>query len=324
MQPSFRFGKLVIVAGITVCVGSPPSLLWAQPPKAGPDSGPRGKSSVLGKDKSLPGVSIISLQVIKPDPKLADMPLHMRNVRRFGFPNQAQEGTTLVLSIDGLERSILSLETKDCKITKFCDDKGTDLTQPAGRAEDDNVPVNPQFGPENRSLSGEVDPAGHRATVTVHSPHFPAGGANRLLLEADLVMRFGQGEKTVEQKNVNLKFDTITVGPSPLIIMTQEPGDGIGRANGMQVILFHQGPVEREIKKVAFIGPDGKEIQTQASGSGQSGSVYQAYYSLASRVETCTIRLTVPERIETASLSVVIETGIGFPPGARRRTLKTQ
>ncbi len=84
--------------------------------------------------------------------------------------------------------------------------------------------------------------------------------------------------------------------------------------------LYHQGPL-REIKKVSFIGPDGEEIQARASGSGQSGSVHQAYYSLARRVETCTIRLTVPETIETVTMAVAIDTGVGFPPGLRRRIL---
>ena len=110
-------------------------------------------------------------------------------------------------------------------------------------------------------------------TVTVHSPHLPAGGANRLSLEADVVMKLGNGEKTVEQKNVNLKADTITVGPSKLIVMTQEPVDGVGQGNGMQVILFHQGPIQREFKKVAFIGPDGSEIEGAGTAvPGQSGS----------------------------------------------------
>jgi len=84
--------------------------------------------------------------------------------------------------------------------------------------------------------------------------------------------------------------------------------------------LYHQGPL-REIKKVSFIRPDGEEIQAMASGSGQSGSVHQAYYSLARRVETCTIRLTVPETNETVTMAVAIDTGVGFPPGLHRRIL---
>jgi hypothetical protein len=193
MQRSIRFGKLVVVASITVCIGSPPPPLRAQAQKAGSDVGPGAKSSVDGK--SLPGVSILSLQIIKPDPALADMPVHMRNMRRFGFPNAPQEGTKLVLSIDEPQQWILGLEAKDCKITKFCDDRGTDLARPIDRAEGGGLPLNPQLAPVNCTLTGEVDPAGHRATVTVHSPHFPAGGANRLSLEADPVNRHRHGRR---------------------------------------------------------------------------------------------------------------------------------
>ena len=324
MRSSFRFGRSVFVAGIALWLGSPPSLVRAQSPKAGPDAGPGGKSSVKGE--SLPQVSILNLQVIKPDPALADQPPHMRNMRRFGMPYAPQEGTTLLLLIDDPQQWILSLETSDSKITKFRDDRDTDLTL-RKEAEKGDVRFNPQPGPVNCTLSGEVDPAGHRATITVHSPNFPAGGANRLSLEADLVMKFGHGEKTVEQKNVNLKLDTITVGPSPLVVMMQEASDGMGQGQiqntGMQIILFHQGPLQREIRKVAFIDPDGAEIQSRSSGTGQSGSVHQAHYSLTRKVETCSVRLTVPAKIETVTLSFAIDTGVGFPPGARRRTLRS-
>ena len=321
MRRSFRFGRMVIVAGIAIGLGSPRSPARAQSPKAGPDAGPGAKSSVEGK--SLPRVSILSLQVIKPDPGVANMSAQMRRMRRFGSPSAPQEGTTLGLSIEEPQQWILSLETKACKITKFRDDRDTDLAPAKGAVDGGNLPFNAQNGPENCTLSGEIDPAGHRATVTVHSPQFPAGGANRLWLDADLVMRYGYGEKTIEQKNVNLKIDTITVGPSPLVVMTQEPIDGMGQDNGTQVILFHQGPIQRDIKNVAFIGPDGTEIQTRGSGSGRSGSVFQAHYFLTRKVQTCTVRLTLPERIETVTLSVSIDTGVGFPPGARRRTLTT-
>jgi hypothetical protein len=324
MRRSFRFGRLLIAAAVALCLGSPSPPLRAQSQKAGPDAQPGEKSSA--QRKSLPQVSILNLQVIKPDPALADQPPHMRNVRRFNMPYAAQEGTTLVLLIDDPEQWILSLETRDCKITKFRDDRDTDLAQPKAAADGGDVRFNPQPGPENCTLTGEVDQAGHRATVTVHSPNFPAGGANRLSLEADLVMKFGHGEKTVEQKNVNLKLDTITVAPSPLLVMTQEPSglmEGHIHNAGMQVILFHQGPLQREIRKVAFIDPHGEEIQARAGGSGQSGSIHQAYYSLTRKVETCTVRLTVPEKIEKVTLSFAIDTGVGFPPGARRRTLRS-
>ena len=56
-----------------------------------------------------------------------------------------------------------------------------------------------------------------------------------------------------------------------------------------------------------------RRSQARASGSGQSGSVYQSHYWLSKKVETCTIRLTAPETIETVNMAVAINTGIGFP-----------
>jgi hypothetical protein len=90
--------------------------------------------------------------------------------------------------------------------------------------------------------------------------------------------------------------------------------------SGTQVSLFHHEPL-REIRKVAFIGPDGEEIQTRGSGGGQSGNIHITSYSLEKKLDTCTIRLTVPETIETVRMAVAINTGIGFPPFATRRIL---
>ena len=131
----------------------------------------------------------------------------------------------------------------------------------------------------------------------------------------------GKNGPTFEQKNVNLKLDKFTAGPYSLVVMGQDDSNrNIGQAGGTQVILFHQGPL-RDVKKIAFIGPDGQEIQARVSGSGQSGSVHHTYYSLAKKVETCTIRITGPESVETVSMAVEINTGIGVPAGARRRIL---
>jgi hypothetical protein len=320
MQRSVRFLMLVIVTGISVCIGlTSPS--QAQSRTVGVKGGLDEKLPMDGK--SMPGVSIQSIQIIRPDPKLVNMPGHMRNMRQFGFPSAPRDGTTLTLSIDEPIQWIISLESKNSKITKFCDDKGTDLAKTAEHVEQGNLPFNPQRDPTNCTLESEVDPTGHIATLTVHSPHLPAGGANRLSLEADIVMNLGKGEKIIEQKNVNLKVDTITVAQSPIVVMTSEPVEGMGQDNGTQVLLFHQGSIGREIRKVSFIDADGKEIQTRGSGSGSSGSVQQLSFNLTKKVENCTVRLTVPESIETVTLSISIDTGVGFPPGARRRTLTT-
>jgi hypothetical protein len=329
MQRSLRMRRLLIAVGAAGWLGLPPAaLVQAQSGNAGPGAGAEaggGAAANASSDgKSLPQVSLLRLQLSKPEPPSPDIPAAMRPLRRFNrFNSGPDDGTTLTLLIEDRQKWILGLDAKESRITSFRDDRTTDLTLEKPPDEGNRMQFNPQPGPERCTLTGEVDPAGHRLTITVHSPHFPAGGATRLSLEADLVMRLGIGEKTIEQKNVNLKADTITVGPSPLLIMSQEPDERMGQPAGTQIALFHQGPVKREFRKIAFIGPDGQEIQQNANGSGSMGSIQHEYYSLARKVETCTIRLTVPDHIETVTLSVSIDTGVGFPPGARRRTLKT-
>ena len=319
MRRSTRFSGLVVVmVGVAVWVGLPTRGVHAQVPKVSREAVREGKGDEGGK--SLPKVSILRLHVVNPEPPQPEMAGRMfARAPRFGFEDPTREGTSLVLLIDEPQQWILSLENKDFKINKFRDDRNTDLTLTKKRPEDNRPVFNRPIDPEECSVTGVLDPAGHRATVTVHSPQLPITGAKELSLDLDLVMTYGHGERTVEQKNVNLMLDKITAGPSPLVIMSQGGADQVVRqGQGMQVMLFHQGPL-REFKKVSFFAPDGEEIKATANGSGQNGYAYQTYYSLTKKVETCTVRLTVPDTIETVALSVSINTGVGFPPSVRRR-----
>jgi hypothetical protein len=98
----------------------------------------------------------------------------------------------------------------------------------------------------------------------------------------------------------------------------------------IQVTLLHQAPPReirkiqgplRWIKKVAFIGSDGAGIPANVTSWGGRGSIDHTTYSLARNVESCTIRLTVPETVEMVNMAVSTATRIGFPPFASRRIL---
>jgi hypothetical protein len=321
MPRSLRLGRLLGLAGVTVWLGLPASLVPAQFAKSRPGAGPTEKAPP--EDKGPPRISVLRLQVVKPDPGQPDGPAGFPRRNRFGLAAAPREGTSLTFTLDEPEQWILDLKADDCKITRFRDDKDTDLAPAAIDPAGGGMPFGPRPGQEEGPISVEVDPTGHRATVTVHSPRLPTGGANRLLLDAVLVVRYGRGERTVEQKNVNLKVDKLTVGPIPMVVFSPDaagPGRGMIQGESTQVTLFHHRPL-REIKKVAFIGPDGNEILTSRVGWGQNGSTYQTSYSLARKVETCTVRFTVPETIETVHMAVAINTSVGFHPFVTRRIL---
>jgi hypothetical protein len=327
MKRTSRIGGMLVAVGVTFWCGSPRSVVLAQEGKTALETRAGDKEPAGKGEKGLPRISLLSLQVTRPLPAAANMPPGMLpprrfGVQRFGMPQAPGEGTTLTFLVEEPQQSMLGLEMKDCKITRFCDEKDTDLTKAKDPQEQGDVPRIPGAEPETFSFSGDLDPDGHRATITVHSPLFPASGANRLLLDAELVVRYGRGEKVIEQKDVNLKADKLTVSPIPMLVMKQDPGFmGPGQQNRAQVVLYHLGPL-REIKKIAFFDSDGQEIKSTQSGSGQNGSNnFQEYYSLEKNVETCTVRFTVPEKIETVTTAVSINTGIGFPPFVRRRVV---
>ena len=228
------------------------------------------------------------------------------------------------------DRLIESVESKDCRITRFRDDKDTNLLEDeaAHEGDSDGVPTLPGGQASDGAFEAEVDQGAIRRRFPSDSPRLPASSATKILLEASLVLKYSRGEKTVEQKNVNLKLDKITAGPHPLVIATQsDAGVMFGRQGGMQagtqVILYHQGPM-LGVKKIAFIGPDGNEIQARVGGSGSSGSLHQTYYQLTGKVETCTIRVVVPEAVETATVAISVNTGVGLTPAAPKARIRPQ
>jgi hypothetical protein len=104
----------------------------------------------------------------------------------------------------------------------------------------------------------------------------PASSATKILLEANLVLKYSCGEKTIEPKLVSLRLNKITEGPDRLVIATQtEPRGRIARQaerlDGTQIILFHPEPRLGDAK-VAFIGPDENEVQPRSNSSGSKRS----------------------------------------------------
>ena len=81
MRRSIRFSTFVIAASMQSGIASRPSPLRAQAQKPGPDAGPP-EARLPSTARALPGVAIVSLQIVKPDPGWRICPSHMRNVRR--------------------------------------------------------------------------------------------------------------------------------------------------------------------------------------------------------------------------------------------------
>ncbi len=149
-------GRLVIIAGVAIWLSSP---AHAQPAKvgAGKESAPKD-ASAAAPGALVPKVSILRLQVIKPEPPGANTRNGYARRRAFGFPDTAAAGTSL---------TFLNVSKPEPE------------QQPPGRN-----PFNRQAGPEECTLTSELDPAGHTKvfdvtvwTAAAHLTSLPSPGA---------------------------------------------------------------------------------------------------------------------------------------------------
>lgn len=220
MSHSARWCAPGIVTGVAAWLATMSPVLEAQLSKSHPE--PPAEAGDSRSLKGPPRVTLLRLHLVKPEPPHTGP--RARFPRPMGFGNQAvpREGTTLTFLVDEPNRLIQSVRTKECRLTRLTDDRGTNLLENLDAAQGNGL-LPP--GVMEPTFEADVDPGGHRATVTIHSAQLPASGANTIRIEASLVLAYLQGEKQVEQKNVNLKLDKITTSPFPMIIASLSDED---------------------------------------------------------------------------------------------------
>src|SRR3954463_6493190 len=100
MKRTSRFGGILVTAGVTFWCGQPQSVVLAQEEDPAPEAQAGDRQPAGKEEKSLPRISLLSLQVTKSLPAPADMPpglMHQRRfgIHRFGMQQTPAEGTTL-------------------------------------------------------------------------------------------------------------------------------------------------------------------------------------------------------------------------------------
>ncbi len=231
-----------------------------------------------------------------------------------------QSGTRFTLSLTDPERQIVSLDNDKSKITACTDDSGGDLNKGAGG-------LGSGFSP----LPLQLRPGRHFGVVEIGLPLTPAGGATKIHLQGEVVLQCGQGEKTAEQADVSLKSPgKITAGPVPFEIA---PGD---KQSGFQLALPFKieataGQEESEpkvvvtlktdqpvatIKKIVFLNAAGKEIPQRELGSSSFGfggkMTHERTIGLTEAAEKATVRVVSYEKLESISVPIDFEIGVGF------------
>ena len=215
-----------------------------------------------------------------------------------------QKGTSLKLLVVLPDKNIIGMDAAACKLTTFADDKGTDLSKTRGWGSRPGWLQS--FGPH-------VSKDGHACIIELHSDDAPAKGAGKITFKAKLALKCGVGETTYTER-VALKAGTpIKFPPAPMKVGSVK-GEGWG---DMQMTFTVTSSKSTEsIKKIVFLGADGKEIKHRSLGRGRSGSpgrmTYETNYGLAEKVDSVTLKITYYSKVETVAVPVDVSVGVGL------------
>ena len=212
-------------------------------------------------------------------------------------------GTTVALRIVQPAKTMVRVDEDASKLEAFADDQGTDLSKTASR-----------FGP--RWLSwGSFSEDGHTYRFSiVNSKKVPAAGTKHVHVKARIAVECGSDVKTAEAKDVALKKGTaLTVGPLKMTVGDVKDG---GFQSKMTVELSSKQPFTA-VRKVTFLGPDGKVIKHRGAGSGSwsvfgKAKTYTVSYGLAEKVDTVTVRFEYYGKVEKITVPIDVKVGLGL------------
>ena len=221
-------------------------------------------------------------------------------------PNMMMSGgVALTFIVPSGERHFIGFDNDVSRIAACTDDQGSDLT--AAPEAGNNFGF---FGPFNASISND----GQKCQVTATLPGVPKQGSTKINFDATLTILCGKDEKTEEQRDFALEPGSeITIGPVPLKVESAEDQDF---GDVKFAVSFTSEKPRDAIKSLEFIGPDGEVLELQPMGSGSFGFgdqiTYQASYGLKEKVDKVTVRMTYYSAVETLTVPVKIETGVGL------------
>ena len=223
------------------------------------------------------------------------------------------EGTEVVLYVKVPGKVMLETDQKSNIITKFADDRGSDLAKSAGTVAAApgmaNRTSNAMRNPLSTNLRVSGD--GQAAALTIRSSIRPAVGATKLFVGGNLPVVCGTHSIKNTQNNVALVKDApITIaGHAAKLDLVEDEGDQ------MAVAISSNQPFGAA-SAVRFLGADGHEIKSRISSHGSYGAngmmTYSISFMLDEKVRQADIECTYWDKTETINVPIDLELSIGI------------
>jgi hypothetical protein len=204
------------------------------------------------------------------------------------------------------EGGIIKLDDKKSKITKFADDKGTDLLKkPAGS--DDGFSGFGPIGP-----FAKVSKDTKACLLSVDGKSVPAAGAKSIQLEGTIVLIVGKG-KEVAKENVELRKGVgFKAGGVAFKI------DSVGKPDFGDAAMQLQLSTKEgsKVAQVRFLDSTGKEIDAKPAGSSSMSfgddTSYSWNYDFKQEVKAAAIEVTLWKGVANLDIPVKASISVGF------------
>ena len=220
-----------------------------------------------------------------------------------GLKTFSQPGVELEVGVQVPGKPLLSVDLEKCKLRRFVDDKGTDLSAGAPKG---------FFGWVTMSSSFREEPT-DSCILQIQTKTLPGAGAGAIELEAEVALKSASGSESKEERIALKEGAKISCGPVPIEVREVEAVD-FGDSK-FSVQLASDQSMDA-IKALAFLGADGKPMKAEAMGSGSFGfgskKTYTRSYGLPERLDAVTVRITAFAQTETVMVPLKLSIGMGL------------
>jgi hypothetical protein len=223
-------------------------------------------------------------------------------------------GTAVALLVTAPKGGLVQFAGADSTLTKFTDDKGTDLlARPAVEA------VNPQRGAMRStgntglSLFPKVSKDGRFCAVEVHTPNLPAKGASRLRLEGIITMLCATEKTEHAQTGVPLRKSATITAPNLELVICEAGKPEMGD-EPLGLTLRASRDLD-DVAEIRFYKPDGSEIKSRRTGTSKLGLLgaltVDWSYNLAEQVDSATVKVFLWKEMRKTKTPFQLDIDVG-------------
>jgi hypothetical protein len=192
---------------------------------------------------------------------------------------------------------LIDVAKKKCALTKFVDDKGTDLLKPK-----------PKFGSPVASFP-KFSADRHACLLQVRSESLPARGAKVLALEGTLVLTGAQGQDVHKAKVKLAKGTTFQAGAVTFTVKgSGKPDWG---DDPFQVSLEIKADVD-PVATLRFLDAAGQEIKSRRQSTMRGMGRIQWDYVLKQKADEATVEVSLWKGMQEVTVPMKLQFGVGL------------